>query len=222
MDPISAAALAALAGSVGGEAGRQAWAALSTLVRRPFRRDEADGGAGALVVSSGEAELTALTQDPGELERAQRLSTALAVRAALDAEFRLALESWWQQARSVRTGEGAVTNRVSGGTQYGPVVMGRDFSGLTLTTHGPAGPGAVSTDRHGPTRPAPDGARLPRRVTRRRAKPASPAGSGSRPPGEATLQFGVAELVRRADLPKHSPPVCVREERHQPPWHLAA
>ncbi|MFI6448334.1 hypothetical protein [Kitasatospora sp. NPDC050543] len=123
----------------------------------PVRRAEADGEADALVVSSGEAELTALAQAPGELERAQRLSTALAVRAALNAEFRLALESWWQQAQSVRTSEGAVSNQVSG-TQYGPVVMGRDFSGLTITAHGSAGPPAVPADPHGPTRPGPDGA----------------------------------------------------------------
>ncbi|WP_033226944.1 MULTISPECIES: hypothetical protein [unclassified Streptomyces] len=132
MDPISAAALAALAGGVGGEAGRNAWQALSALIRRPFRHGEADG---APVVSSGEAELTALTRSPGESERAQRLSTALAVRAALDAEFRLALESWWRQAEPACTGEGAVTNQISGGTQYGPVVQGRDFSGLTITAH---------------------------------------------------------------------------------------
>jgi len=158
MDPISAAALAALAGGIGGEAGRQAWAALGALIHRPFRRAGADDEAGALVVSSGEAELAALTQNPGELERAQRLSTALAVRAALNAEFRLALENWWQQAQSVRTSEGAVSNQVSGGTQYGPVVMGRDFSGLTITAQGPAGPRAVPADTHGPTPPAPGGA----------------------------------------------------------------
>ena len=162
MDPISAAALAALAGGVGGEAGRQVWTALSALVRRPFRHSEADSEAGALVVSSGEAELTALAQDPSELERAQRLSTALAVRAALNAEFRLALESWWQQAQSVRTNEGAVTNQVSGGTQYGPVVLGRDFSGLTITDHGSSGhrtvPGDTSrSDLDGSTSSAAEG-----------------------------------------------------------------
>ncbi|GAB7188496.1 hypothetical protein ATKI12_8327 [Kitasatospora sp. Ki12] len=162
MDPISAAALAALAGGVGGEAGRQAWTALSALIHRPFHRGEAGavgeaGADGALVVSSGEAELRALAQDPRELERAQRLSTALAVRAALNAEFRVALEHWWQQAQSVRTSEGTVTNRVSGGTQYGPVVQGRDFSNLTITTHASAGPREVPADVHGPTRPAPDG-----------------------------------------------------------------
>lgn len=149
MDPISAAVLAALAGGMGGEAGRQAWTALSALIRRPLRRGEGDG---ALVVSSGEGELSALAQNPGELERAQRLSTALAVRAALDAEFRLALENWWRQAESVRTGEGAVTNRISGGTQYGPVVQGRDFSHLSINGPGPAEHGGA----HGPTGPAPE------------------------------------------------------------------
>ncbi|TWF89748.1 hypothetical protein [Streptomyces capillispiralis] len=155
MDPISAAVLAALAGGIGGEAGRQAWTALSALIRRPFRHGEADG---ALVVSSGEAELTALAQNPDELERAQRLSTALAVRSALDAEFRLALESWWQQAESVRTGESTVTNEISGGTQYGPVVQGRDFSSLTVTAHASAEPRATPADTHGPTRPGAQGA----------------------------------------------------------------
>jgi len=158
MDPISAAALAALAGGVGGEAGRQAWTALSVLVQRPFRRGEADGEAGALVMGSGEAELSALAQEPGELERAQRLSTVLAVRAVLNAEFRLALESWWEQAQLVRAGEGAVKNEVSGGRQYGPVVMGRDFSGLTINGQGSVGPRGVAADSHGPTEPGPDGA----------------------------------------------------------------
>jgi hypothetical protein len=130
----------------------------SALIHRPFQRGEADGEAGVLVVSSGEAELAALAQDPGELERAQRLSTALAVRAALNAEFREALESWWEQARSVRTSEGAVTNQISGGTQYGPVVLGRDFSSLTITAHGSARHGAAPADTHGPRRPASDGA----------------------------------------------------------------
>ncbi|MFJ2778206.1 hypothetical protein [Kitasatospora sp. NPDC087315] len=158
MDPISAAALAALAGGIGGEAGRQAWTALSALIHRPVRRGEANGEPDTLVVSPGEAELAALAQEPDTLERAQRLSTALAVRAALDTDFRLALESWWQQAQSVRTSEGTVTNQICGGAQYGPVVQGRDFSSLTITAHSSAGPRAAPADTHGPSRPAPDGA----------------------------------------------------------------
>lgn len=138
MDPISAAALAALAGGVGGEAGRQAWAVLSALVRRPFGHGESDGAGSAPVVSSGEAELMALGQDPSGLDQAQALSTALAARAVLDADFRGGLESWWQQAKRVRTDEGDVHNQISGGNQYGPVMQGRDFSGISFTTPAPS------------------------------------------------------------------------------------
>ncbi|MFD6288816.1 hypothetical protein [Streptomyces sp. NPDC060205] len=127
---------------------------MSALIRRPFRSGEAGG---ALVVSSGEAELTALAGHPDELERAHQLRTALAVRAALDAEFRLALDNWWLQAQSVRTGESTVTNQISGGTQYGPVVQGRDFNGLTINAHGSGEPRATHADAHGPTRPSTEG-----------------------------------------------------------------
>ncbi|WP_063836151.1 hypothetical protein [Actinacidiphila yeochonensis] len=160
MDPISAAALTGLAGGVGGEAGRQAWTALGALVHRPFRHGAGSGAADdesrTLAVSSGAAELAALVQDPGDVERAQRLSTALAVRAALSSEFRSALESWWEQAQSVRA-NGGVENRISGGTQHGPVLMGRDFSGITITGHGSAGPRVTPADSHGTGSPASDG-----------------------------------------------------------------
>ncbi|GAA2724534.1 MULTISPECIES: hypothetical protein [Streptomyces] len=131
MDPVSVGLLAALAGGAGGELGRQAWAGLGALVRRPFRRE---GGGQAPAVSSGEAELVRLAGDPGDQGRAQVLSTALAVRAALDEDFRTGLAAWQEQAARVTTGDGAVVNTVSGGTQYGPVVQGRDFSNLTFTS----------------------------------------------------------------------------------------
>ncbi|WP_346094006.1 hypothetical protein [Streptomyces olivaceiscleroticus] len=38
------------------------------------------------------------------------MSTALVVRSALDADVRNGLEQWWQQARLVRTGDGAAHN----------------------------------------------------------------------------------------------------------------
>ncbi|MDX6758755.1 hypothetical protein SIN09_04685 [Streptomyces sp. F8] len=38
MDPVSVGLLVALAGGVAGEVGRQAWAGLGALVRRPFGR----------------------------------------------------------------------------------------------------------------------------------------------------------------------------------------
>lgn len=134
MDPVSVGLLAALAGRAGGEVGRQAWAGLGALVRRPFRRD---GGGQAPVACSGAAELARLSADPDDQGRAQALSTALAVRAAVDEDFRARLAVWQEQAKLVRTGDGTVTNTVSGGTQNGPVVQGRDFSNLTFTTPPP-------------------------------------------------------------------------------------
>ena len=129
MDPVSVGVLAALAGGAGGELGRQAWATLSELVRRPFGRQ-----AGA--PAPGEAELVALGEAPGEPARAEALSGALAARAAVDPEFAAALDSW--RGRIPALTEGSVINTVSGGTQYGPVIQGRDFSGITFNS--PAGP----------------------------------------------------------------------------------
>ncbi|SOF02488.1 hypothetical protein SAMN05446589_9642 [Streptomyces sp. OV198] len=133
MDPISVALLAALAGGAGGEVGRQAWAGLSALVRHPFQRGDGTTP-GAPAVSSGEAELARLEEAPADPARAQALSTALAVRAALDVEFSAGVQRWHEQARLVRTGDGAVHNQISGGTFSGPVVQGRDFSNIAFTT----------------------------------------------------------------------------------------
>ncbi|MFF2436664.1 hypothetical protein ACFVU4_21215 [Streptomyces sp. NPDC058107] len=145
MDPVSVGLLVALAGGAGGEVGRQAWVGLSALVRRPFRPDSSGQ---APVVSSGEAELVRLAGDPSDQGRAQALSTALAVRVAVDEDFRTGLAAWQEQAKLVRTGDGAVTNTVSGGTQHGPVVQGRDFSQLTFTT-APPPPAPPSADSPG-------------------------------------------------------------------------
>lgn len=134
MDPISAAALAALAGGLGGEAGRQAWQGLTVLVRRPFGRGAAAGAedAEAPPVSSGEPEATALAADPTDPLRAEALATALHARAARDGEFRVQLDEWWQRTQA-GSAVGDVHNSISGGTQNGPVIQGRDFSGLTIT-----------------------------------------------------------------------------------------
>lgn len=123
------ALLAALAGGAGGEAGRQAWTGLVSLVRRPFRRD---GDAQDPAVSPGEAELAHLAQAPDDTARAQALSSALAARAALDTGFRASLLRWHERAESLRTGD--VHNEISGGHFAGPVLQGRDFSGLSFTT----------------------------------------------------------------------------------------
>ncbi|WP_328954263.1 hypothetical protein [Kitasatospora purpeofusca] len=117
MDPVAVGLLTELAAGVGGDGGRQAWEALGALVRRPTG------------VGSGEAELVALERAPGDVARAHALSTALAVRAALQPEFGAELLRWQEQARSFRTGEGSVRNEISGGTFDGTVSIhqGRDF-----------------------------------------------------------------------------------------------
>ncbi|MCS0635002.1 hypothetical protein NX801_04880 [Streptomyces sp. LP05-1] len=141
MDPITAAALAALAGGLGSEAGRQTWQELTALVRRPFRRGAGHGPDGdeSLRISSGEPELTALEARAADPARAQAPATALGVRAALDGEFRAGLDAWWQRARADAGGE--VHNSISGGTRNGPVIQGRDISGLTFLTRAPTAVG---------------------------------------------------------------------------------
>lgn len=136
MDPVSVGLLASLAGGAGGEVGRQVWTGLTTLVRRPFHRgDDSPGGP-----VPGEDELARLQQAPGDGTRAHALSTALAVRAALDPEFATALAAWHEQAKLVRTGDGSVNNAISGGSYYAPVLMGRDFPNATVTPPQPLRP----------------------------------------------------------------------------------
>ncbi|MEU5083684.1 MULTISPECIES: hypothetical protein [Streptomyces] len=146
MDPISVALLAALAGGAGGELGRRLWSGLTTLVRRPLVGGQGES-AQAPAVSSGEAELARLQEKPGDAVRAQALSTALAVRAVVDAEFSVGLRQWHEQAKLVRTGDGDVHNTISGGTVYGPVLQGRDFSGLSVTTSAPPPPASEGEAR---------------------------------------------------------------------------
>ncbi|MFE4815250.1 hypothetical protein ACFRFU_02220 [Streptomyces sp. NPDC056704] len=132
MDPVSVTLLVALAGGAGGEVGKQAWTSLGALVRRPFRHT---GESHQIrTMSSGEAELVALQQTPADPAMAQALSTALAVRAALDPDFQAGLQQWQEQARLVRTGDGETHNEISGGTFNGAVLQGRDFNGLTFDT----------------------------------------------------------------------------------------
>ncbi|MFC8428077.1 hypothetical protein [Streptomyces sp. NPDC057253] len=129
MDPVSVGLLVALAGGAGGELGREVWAGLSALVRRPFRRGDVDPPA----IGTGESELTRLAQDPSDESAAQTLSTTLSVRAALDPDFRTALTAWHGQARQVRIEDHTVHNTISGGTQHGPVLQGGSFTNLTFT-----------------------------------------------------------------------------------------
>ncbi|MFJ9420272.1 hypothetical protein ACIRPT_39895 [Streptomyces sp. NPDC101227] len=139
MDPISAGLLAALAGGVGGELGRQVWAGLGALVRRPFQRVE--GGGQLPAMSPGETELARLEEQPDDPMRAQALSAALTMRAAADTDFRVQLQQWLAQATALVHNVGGETrNEISGGTFHGPVLQGRDFSESSFTTRTPPSP----------------------------------------------------------------------------------
>ncbi|MEW2625420.1 hypothetical protein [Streptomyces sp. NPDC048106] len=135
MDPVSVGLLTALAGGAGGELGRQAWAGLGELVRRPPRRGAAPDGAPD---GSGAAEPARPARDPGDAAAARALSTALAERSAADAEFGELLRRWDESARRASRAGGDVHNSVSGGTHSAPVIQGRDFSGITFTGTPPA------------------------------------------------------------------------------------
>lgn len=131
MDPVTiGAVLAAIVGGAGGALGAQLWSGVSALVRRPFRRAHAVGDATA-ALPSGSAELVALEQAPGDEQRAVALAEVLVARADAESEFGEALRAWWEQASQLSLG-GDVTSTISGGTFHGPVLLGRDFSGLTF------------------------------------------------------------------------------------------
>ncbi|MDQ0989085.1 hypothetical protein [Streptomyces sp. V3I7] len=128
MDPVSVGLLVALAGGAGGEIGRQAWAGLSALVRRPAPALP-DGSA----TSTGEVELRALGDDPANTDHAHALSTTLAVRAAMDAGFRQGLREWADEASTAVEADPDVLNSVHGSTVHGHVIQaGRDVSGMPL------------------------------------------------------------------------------------------
>jgi hypothetical protein len=132
MNPVTiGAVLMAVAGGAGGALGSQLWAGVSTLVRRPFHRPH-PGGDSAALPPSGEAELAALEQAPADERRALALAEVLVARADADSEFQKALRGWWEQASQIRIGGEDVANTVSGGSQYGPVLQGRDFTDLTF------------------------------------------------------------------------------------------
>ncbi|GGX94838.1 hypothetical protein [Streptomyces fructofermentans] len=122
MDPVSVGLLVAVAGGAGGEIGRQAWSGLTTLVRRPVPALP-DGSP----ASTGEGEMTALGADPSNADRAHALSTALAVRAALDADFRTHLQQWAAAAEKATEG-GSVHNVINNSTIHGSAWQGRDFT----------------------------------------------------------------------------------------------
>ena len=143
MDAVTiGAVLLAILNGAGEELGGRLWEGVIALVRRPFRGKVATsgGGAGTVVVPAGTAELAALQQAPGDQQKAMALAEVLLARAGADSKFRQALEGWWIQAEPIRVGIGNVTNTISGGTQQGPVLQGRDFSNITFGASQPAPP----------------------------------------------------------------------------------
>jgi CTP:molybdopterin cytidylyltransferase MocA len=134
-------ALAALAGNtVVAAAVTDAFEGVRGRVARLFGRGKPDPSAQALEV-----------QQRLEMTRAVASSAAGAdgesVRAALRAQWRAwfaelldadpgtaaELASLVAELRADQDAGGKVTNQVIGGVQHGPVIMGRDFSGITLT-----------------------------------------------------------------------------------------
>ncbi|MFJ3644554.1 hypothetical protein [Streptomyces murinus] len=86
-------------------------------MRRPFQRP-----AHLPAASSGEAELVALEQAPGDPALVQQLGIALGMRAALDQEFAAELSAWGEEAKQVRDSGDVVINTISGS----------DFSRVTI------------------------------------------------------------------------------------------
>ena len=87
MDPVTiGAVLLAVVTGASEALGGQLWAGVVSLVRRPFRGKQA-GGSDVPAVASGEAELAALQQAPGDRQKAVALAEVLLARAATDAEF---------------------------------------------------------------------------------------------------------------------------------------
>jgi hypothetical protein len=132
MDPVTVGAvLLAVATGVSEALGGQLWAGVVSLVHRPQR--DRKNTAGEL---SGDAELVTLQGSPDQ-GKAVALAEVLLARAAADPGFDQALGEWWEQATPVREKTGDVTNMISGGTFSGPVLQGRDFTGLSFVAAAP-------------------------------------------------------------------------------------
>jgi hypothetical protein len=120
VDPVSvtllAGAITAMATGAGGEAGKQAWTSLTTLVHRAFGRHST---------------LAALEAAPDDQGQATVLATVLTDHADKDRSFAAELRTWLDDARRIlQLSEDHVTNIIGGSAQvHGPVFQGRDFTG---------------------------------------------------------------------------------------------
>jgi hypothetical protein len=141
MNPVTiGAVLLAITSGAAGEAGSKLWDAIVTLVRRPFTHQRTESATES--IASGTAELTALEATPHDGERAVALAQALLARSDADSAFRQELEAWWAQTKSLRTGDGSITNTITGGVHHGPVFQGRDFTNISFG--GPPSGGSAS------------------------------------------------------------------------------
>jgi hypothetical protein len=128
VDPISLALLSALAGGLGGDAGKAVWSGLKELVALPFKQS---GPAEPGALSSAQGELVALERDPLNDEKAELLERVLRARADGDPTFAARLGRWQEQASQIHLDNSSVNNSVTGGTQK-MVVQGRDFGSITF------------------------------------------------------------------------------------------
>jgi hypothetical protein len=123
MDPITAPVVAAVLVKIfdetAGKAGKQAWSALTGLVRRAF------GGRGRSRPMQAVAELE---RHPGDPARVEELAGALAAAAELDPEFAADLRRWLDVVEQPAGGE--TTNVIGGSAQvHGTVLQTRDIHG---------------------------------------------------------------------------------------------
>jgi hypothetical protein len=133
MDPTTlAAVLVAVVTGASEALSGQLLTGLVTLVKRPWHRKTPEAAPPAL--PPGEAELQALKSAPHDQQIALALAEVLLARSQADASFREAFGQWWARAEPVRASLGDVTNTISGGSQSGPVLQGRDFTNLTFGT----------------------------------------------------------------------------------------
>lgn len=141
MDPVTlGAVLLAVVTGASEALGGHLWTGVVSLVRRPLRHRPAGDSE---VAASGEAELAAFQQAPGDQQKAVVLAERLLARAADDAVFGQALQEWWRLAEPICAQLGVrVTNTINGGIQIGPVLQGQDFTSITFGA--PTAPPTVS------------------------------------------------------------------------------
>lgn len=123
VDPVSldaiTTAVTAAAGSVGTEAGRQAWGSLVDFTRRVLGRGRED-----------DAAAVPLPLDPGNQQEVQALAALLFGRIFQDEALTAEYRQWEELARAanVSVTHTTVTNTVSGNASVGTLYQGHTIS----------------------------------------------------------------------------------------------